>query len=212
MKRLSIFLVLIIVCLLAYIFFVKNKVNNSSVSVTSTSTLPVVSEKTSAEKLDSQGNKIFVFDNFHGLTDTSLKFTLSYPSGWYNEGQYFSPQKIEHYDLYSVRSAFYFDFILANIFPQTELKYQIDKSKRASPDSHGKIDGVLFERYDLIDSGTYGGDSAGRVLIYLGPKVMINSAEYYLVFHWEEKPLASVLPGNSADVIEKSIMSLKFSN
>lgn len=154
----------------------------------------------------------FVFDNFHGVTDITGKFRFTYPLNWNNEGQYFSPQKIEYYDQYSVKAPIYFDLILASIYDQTEFKYQIDQSRRKSPDSHGKIDGREFKKYDLIDYGSYGGDSAGRVIIYVGPKIIIAGKEYYLVFHWEEKPLADPLPGNDPAVFDKIVASLKFIN
>ena len=178
---------IIILILLGYIIFLKNDVNGV-VSVVATSTPEdfVKLEPEKAEPPDLGGVKTFVFDNFHGSKNISLKFQFQYPAFWNNEGQYFSPQKIDHYDLFSVRAPFYFDLIRADIFDQTEFKNQIDSDKRKSPDSHGKINDQPFKRYDLIDYGSYGGDSAGRVLIYVGPNMSIDGVDYILVFHWEE--------------------------
>ena len=62
----------------------------------------------------------------------------------------------------------------------------------------------------MIDYGSYGGDSAGRVKIFVGPKIKIDGNDYYLVFHWEEKPLAEYMPGNSIEVFDNMILTLKF--
>ncbi|MEK7603616.1 MAG: hypothetical protein AAB461_00665, partial [Patescibacteria group bacterium] len=72
------------------------------------------------------------------------------------------------------------------------------------------IDGREFKKYDLIDYGSYGGDSAGQVKIFVGPKIKIDGQDYYLVFHWEEMPLAEYVPGNNIDVFDNMLLSLKF--
>jgi hypothetical protein len=130
--------------------------------------------------------------------------------GWFNEGQYFSTQKIRYYTKYEVKAPIWFDLVLAEIFDFTELKYQVDNSKRIASDTIGQIDGKDFTKYDLIDYGSYGGDSAGRVKIFVGPKISIDGAEYYLIFHWEEKPLAEDMSGNNIEVFDNMILSLKF--
>lgn len=154
--------------------------------------------------------KTFTFENFHGSSDISDKFRFHYPASWHNKGQYFSPQPILFYNLFTVKAPIYFDLILADIFNQTELSFQIDVSKRKSPDTTGQIDGIDFKKYDLIDYGTYGGESAGRVKIFVGPKIEIDSRYYYLVFHWEEKPLAEYMPGNNIGVFDDMLLTLKF--
>src|SRR3989344_6691806 len=156
--------------------------------------------------------KTFVFDNFHGSADISDKFQFQYPADWFNESQYFSPQKIQYYTKYEAKAPIWFDLVLAEIFDFTELKYQIDNSKRITADTVGKIDGREFKRYDMIDYGTYGGESAGRVKIFVGPKIKIDGADYVLVFHWEEKPLAEHMPGNNIDVFDNMLLTLKFLN
>ena len=78
------------------------------------------------------------------------------------------------------------------------------------PDSIGQIDGKEFKRYDLIDYGSYGGDSAGRVKIFVGPKIKIDDQDYYLVFHWEEKPLAEYVFSNDIKVFDDILLTLKF--
>lgn len=156
------------------------------------------------------GFKTFTFNSFHGNTDISDKFTFQYPADWYNDGQYFSPKKIEHYNLFTAKAPVYFDLVLAEIFYQTELGYQIETSKRRNPDTAGRIDGRDFKRYDLIDYGTYGGESAGRVKIFVGPKITIDGNDYLLVFHWEEKPLAEDMLGNNIEVFDNMLLTLKF--
>lgn len=159
---------------------------------------------------ESQGYKTYTFDNFHGSTDISDKFSFQYPANWYSDGQYFGPQKVEYYDMFTGRAPIYFDLVLTNIFSQTELQYQINHSKRKSPDATGEIDGKQFKKYDLIDYGSYGGDSAGRVKIFVGPKITIDGTDYYLVFHWEEKPLAENMSQNDVRVFDNIMLSLKF--
>ncbi len=156
------------------------------------------------------GYRTFVFDKFHGSTNISDKFQFQYPASWFNESQYFSPQKIQFYTKYEAKAPIWFDLVLAEIFNFTELKYQIDKSKRKSLDTVGKIDGREFKKYDLIDYGTYGGESAGRVKIFVGPKIKIDGADYYLIFHWEERPLAEDMPGNKVEVFDNMLLTLKF--
>ena len=154
--------------------------------------------------------KTFTFDNFHGSSDISDKFKFQYLASWQNDGQYFSPQKIQYYNQFTVKAPIYFDLVLAEIFHLTELQYQIDNSKRKAPDTTGIIDGREFKRYDLIDYGSYGGDSAGRVKIFVGPKIKIDGQDYTLVFHWEERPLAEYVPGNNIGVFDNMLLSLKF--
>lgn len=154
--------------------------------------------------------KTFIFDNFHGSTDISNKFQFQYPANWHNDGQYFSPQKIQYYSKFNVKAPIYFDLVLAEIFHLTELQYQIDNSKRREPDTIGQIGGREFKRYDLIDYGSYGGDSAGRVKIFIGPKIKIDGDDYYLIFHWEENPLAEYVIGNDISVFDSMLLTLKF--
>ncbi|MDP3697459.1 MAG: hypothetical protein Q8R55_05585 [Candidatus Taylorbacteria bacterium] len=188
-----------------YFIFYQKQPENSQLSAS----LPGPVESSKA-KDEGSGYRTFVFDNFHGSTAISDKFQFQYPKNWYSNGQYFSPQKIQFYDLYSVKAPVYFDLILADIFNLTEFKYQIDNSKRRSPDTVGQIDGREFKKYDLIDYGTYGGESAGRVKIFVGPKIKIDGQGYFLVFHWEEKPLTEEIPGNNIDVFDNMLLTLKF--
>lgn len=164
----------------------------------------------SAQIEEKEGYKTFIFDNFHGSSEISPKFQFQYPAKWYNDGQYFSPAKIEFYNLFTAKAPIYFDLVLAEILHLTELQYKIDNSKRRTPDSIGEIAGYEFKKYDLIDYGSYGGDSAGRLKIFVGPKIKIDGADYILVFHWEEKPLAEYVPENNIEVFDNILLSLKF--
>lgn len=203
LKKIAVVILFVVIAVAAgYFIFIKKQPGN----ITPTST----PQPTGSVHQESNGLKTFIFDSFHGSSDVSDKFQFQYPANWFNEGQYFSPQKIQFYDLYSVKAPIYFDLILADIFDQTEFKYQIDNSKRVAPDTTGQIDGRDFKRYDLIDYGTYGGESAGRVKIFVGPKITIDGDDYYLVFHWEEKPLAEYMPGNNIEVFDDMLLTLKF--
>lgn len=166
--------------------------------------------QTSTEKTSDSEQKTFVFNNFHGLNLGGGVFKFNYPAHWGNEGQYFSPIRIKYYDLVSVDAPVYFDLISTVLFDTSDLKYQIANNKRRSPDSKVKIDGKTFNKYDLIDYGSSGGESTGRVIIYLGPQVSFGGNSYYLVFRWEENPLTIYIPGNDSEVFEKMISSLKF--
>ncbi|MDP2647681.1 MAG: hypothetical protein Q8P35_00335 [Candidatus Yanofskybacteria bacterium] len=204
-KKLSIVLFLTAAAaLVGYFLFLKNEPENFVTSGKTAQTAQI------AENTQSGGYKTFVFDNFHGSTDISDKFEFQYPANWFNESQYFSPQRIQYYTKYEVKAPIWFDLVLAEIFNFTELKYQIDNSKRRAADTVGKIDGKEFRRYDLIDYGTYGGESAGRVKIFVGPKIKIDGQDYVLVFHWEERPLAEYMPDNSVEVFDDMLLTLKF--
>ncbi|MBI2627215.1 MAG: hypothetical protein HYW77_03150 [Parcubacteria group bacterium] len=204
-KIVAVILFVVVAVAVSYFVFVKKQVENGQLSV-------FIPQPTNNKEEESNGLKTFTFDNFHGSADISDKFKFQYPAGWFNESQYFSPAKIQFYNQFTVKAPIFFDLVLAEIFHLTELQYQIDNSKRRSPDSTGQIDGREFKRYDLIDYGSYGGDSAGQVKIFVGPKVKIDGADYVLIFHWEEKPLAEYVPGNSVDVFDNMLLTLKFFN
>ena len=109
-------LIIIIIVLMGYIIFFKNQLGSNESSIASTT--PNYQGETSViGQNDNQNNQVvggvktFVFDNFHGNPNVSLKFQFQYPASWYNEGQYFSPQKIDYYDQYSVKAPMYFDLI-----------------------------------------------------------------------------------------------------
>src|SRR6266540_2479993 len=51
---------------------------------------------------ESRYYRTFTFRSFHGEEVVGGGFTFQYPSNWHNNGQYFSPQKINYYDITSV--------------------------------------------------------------------------------------------------------------
>ncbi|MEK7615978.1 MAG: hypothetical protein AAB420_02100 [Patescibacteria group bacterium] len=175
--------------------------------ITPVGTTPMTSITTAPQTGDT---KTFVFDSFHGSADISDKFRFQYPANWFNDGQYFSPHKIQFYNKLNVKAPIYFDLVQADVFHLTELQYQIDNSKKRNPDTTGILDGKKFTKYDLTDYGSYGGDSAGRVKIFVGPKITIDGVEYVLVFHWEELPLAEYVQGNTVEVFDAMMLSLQF--
>ena len=154
--------------------------------------------------------KTFVFDNFHGADLDGGVFKFEYPASWHNDGHYFSPIRIKYYDMASVDAPVYFDLISKTLFETSDVQYQIANDKRRVPDATVKIDGKTFRKYDLIDYGSSGGESTGRVIIYLGPQISFGGEDYYLVFRWEENPLTTYIPGNAPDIFEKMVLSLRF--
>ena len=194
------FISIVFLSLVGYFVFVKKQFKNTTATI----------QSIESSIQESSGYKTFVFDNFHGSMDISDKFQFQYLANWHNDGQYFSPQPPQFYNMFTVKAPIYFDLVLAEIFHLTELQYQIDNSKRRAPDTIGQIDGKEFKKYDLIDYGSYGGDSAGRVKIFVGPKIKIDGQDYFLIFHWEEKPLAEYMQGNNIEVFDNMLLTLKF--
>ncbi len=76
------------------------------------------------------GSKIFKFHNFHGVDLGSAGFEFQYPADWYNDNQYFSPQKIKYYDITSTDAPVYYDLISKDILDTGDLKHQIITDKR----------------------------------------------------------------------------------
>ncbi len=167
-------------------------------------------DTTPTEKISDSGQKTFVFNSFHGIDFGNGGFQFEYPANWYNDGQYFSPIPIKYYDLVSVDAPIYFDLISTALFDTSGLKYQITHDKRKAPDSDIKIDDKTFNKYDLIDYGSSGGETTGRVIIYLGPQLSFNGDNYFLIFRWEEKPLTIYIPGNDIKIFDNMLLTLKF--
>ena len=159
---------------------------------------------------DFSDTKVFPLKSFHGVDFDEGIFEFKYPANWHNDGQYFSPIRIKYYDMVSVDAPVYFDLISTVLFETSDVKYQMVNDKRRSPDSIVKIDGKTFRKYDLVDYGSSSEESTGRVIIYVGPQISFGGDGYYLVFRWEENPLTSYMLGNSPEVFEKMIMSLRF--
>ncbi|TSC70210.1 MAG: hypothetical protein CEO12_525 [Parcubacteria group bacterium Gr01-1014_46] len=153
------------------------------------------------------GKNIFKFHNFHGQDLGSSGFELEYPAGWYNDGQYFSPQKITYYDITSTDAPIYYDLISEALIDTSDLKYQIMNDKRYKPDSDVMIAGKKFKKYDLLD---YQSEERNRVIIFLGPKINIFESSYYLAFRFEEKPLGLTIEGSNPEIFENMVKTLKF--
>ncbi len=151
-------------------------------------------------------NKTFVFDNFHGQDLGSAGFELEYPISWNNNGQYFSSRKVTYYDISSTDAPMYYDLISEALIDSSDLKYQITSGKKNAPDSEVTIDGKVFKKYDFMDSQI----EDNRIIVYIGPKISIFGAGYYLVFRFEEKPLGIAYNGNDPELFEKIVKSLKF--
>ena len=151
-------------------------------------------------------NKTFIFDNFHGQDLGSAGFELEYPLGWHNSGQYFSPRKVTYYDMTSTDAPMYYDLISEALIDSSDLKYQITSGKKNAPDSEVTIDGKVFKKYDFMDSQI----EDNRVIVYIGPKINIFGAGYYLIFRFEEKPLGISFQGNDSLLFERIVKSLKF--
>lgn len=149
--------------------------------------------------------KYFIWPTF----SSNYGFEFKYPLNWQYDNRYFSPDKIEYTDIGSVIAPVYYDLILVNKFSTSNINYQISNDKRNNPDSTVEINNKIFKKYDLIDYGRYEGESAGKVTIYVSPEIRIEGDNYYLIFHWEEKPGGKTLSGNSYSIFEEIIRSLK---
>ena len=90
-----IFLFVAFVAVTGYFVFVKKEFKDTTASIQS-------GENNSQESNDF---KTFAFDNFHGSADISDKFQFQYPANWFNDGQYFSPHKIQYYNKFNVKMA-----------------------------------------------------------------------------------------------------------
>lgn len=167
-----------------------------------------LSPELTPEDIGQTGLKTYHFNNFHGENVFGGGFEFQYPANWYNNSQYFSPQKIKYYDIVSVDAPVYYDLVSKDLFDTSDIKYQLTNDKRNKPDTNIKIDGKNFMKYDLFD---YNGEgNSDRVIIYLGPQISFNGDSYYLAFRWEERPLAIDVPGNDPTTFEKIVGSLKF--
>lgn len=144
-------------------------------------------------------------------TNAKYNYTLKYPQNWFFENGYLSPQTIEsfeigynnapiHFSLYTTDQALASASTGAPAKPEIlhfgKIDYQIKNAKRNNPDSTLTINGLDFKRYDLVDYGRYGGDSAGKVILLVGPK--INNQDLFMVFEWLELPAGQKLEANQA--------------
>lgn len=209
-KNILYLIIFFLVGVIGFQFFTTKKTGTSQIIETATTATTTQRRASQAKSTGYTDVATFVFDDFHGLENIDKKFKFFYPTNWNNDGQYFSPEKIEYYNLYNVKAPIYFDLMRVEIFEQTEFFYQIKNSKRKSPDEEVVVDNEKFKKYDLLDYGSYGGDSAGRVIIYVGPKIKIDGYDYYLVFRWEEKPLTLQILKNDPRTFEQIVESIKF--
>ncbi len=212
MKKLLLLLAAIIIVLSYYLFKKETEINpvSSFTPVLTPSTNSLQASSSPSPEIQNSNSKTFIFENFHGEKVDGGGFKFDYPKSWYNNGQYFSPQRVKFYDLLSVNAPMYFDLVSTEIFDQTELKYTIEHSKRYAKDSAAVIDNQNFKKYDLIDNDSYGGSGAGRVIIYFGPDINLFGEKYVLIFHWEEKPLTASMEGNDPEIFNKIVSTLKF--
>ena len=188
-------------------FFLGSKFTSQNQTLNTTVIKKVDSVSTSTPKNEVTDVQTFKFSSFHGKDLNGVGFQFNYPSSWNNDGQYFSPQKITHYDINSVDAPVYYDLISESLVDTSDLKYQITKDKRYSPDSSIVIDGISFRKYDLLD---YQDTERNRVIIYVGPKINIFGESYILVFHFEEKPLGLTVTGNDVRVFDQMVESIRF--
>jgi hypothetical protein len=202
LKKIIIIIIIILAVVCGY-FWGRGKTNNKDTLLNNKTETNIATTTAVANS----GPNIFKFHNFHGEDLGTSGFEFEYPNDWKNDGQYFSRQKINHYDITSTDAPVYFDLISEAIIDSSDLKYQITKDKRNKPDSEVQIAGSKFKKYDLFDYQSEGKD---RVIIYVGPKINILGVSYYLIFHWEERPLGLEISGNNPDVFEKMVESLKF--
>ena len=105
--------------------------------------------------------------------------------------------------------AYAIDSKMDNVISFANKQYHIDTDERLTPDSIMIIDGKKFDKYDLIDSGQYEGDSAGNVVILASQDSLSTSENVRLVFTWEEKPAGNVLANNNKSDFLDIIATIK---
>lgn len=174
-----------------------------------------VTEKTKEEQKEETGdlrkngstfNKVFRFNSFHGQDLGGGGFEFEYPDSWKNDGQYFSPEKINHYDIVSVDAPVYYDLVSEAIIETSDLRHQITSYKKYQKEGKVMIDGKDFTVYYLLDNL----DKNNRIVVYVGPKINIFGVNHVLVFRWEQKPLGVDIKGNDLKVFEQMAESLIF--
>jgi hypothetical protein len=171
-------------------------------------------------------NKIlasFKFSNkdisdWQNFKDANFAYSFSYPKNWnikthYN-GYLLSYTDIVNYEIGSNNAPISFgayatDSKMDKVLSFGNKQYHIDTDKRLAPDSVMIIDGKKFDKYDLIDSGQYEGDSAGNVVILVSQDSLSASENVRLVFTWEEKPAGNVLANNNKSDFLDIIATIK---
>lgn len=189
MKKLKVF-TLIVFILLLFGCAAKNITLNKNVN-----------EKTNNSVSNNNLNTNQVVDNnqapdpladWETYTNAKDGYEIKYPNGWFLENGLLSPQKIEYYEIGSNNAPISF-----GLYAEDRLgkyNYQIKNSQRNNPDSSLIINGLTFKRYDLIDYRRYEGDTAGNVILLMGPK--IKDQDRFIVFEWQQFPGGQTLKSN----------------
>lgn len=136
---------------------------------------------------------------------------FQYPQGWLNENNLLSPQPIVYYEIGSDNAPISYSIIAEDKLGDSGVMREASSDERYSPDSWVTISGSLFKKYDLIDRGSYEGESAGRVVIYLSPRLYLPEGRSYLSVRWEEKPGLQVVQGSNPEIFEEIVSTIKLS-
>jgi len=139
-------------------------------------------------------------------SDENFNYSFSYPEDWNIDGNLLSYTEIKKYEIGSNNAPISFGAYSsdANVLSKNtkvlnfnKKQYYIDNAEKNEPDSVVLINGHQFYKYDLIDPGTYEGDSAGNVVILVSQDSISDTEDIKLVFTWEEFPGSTKLADNS---------------
>jgi len=152
-------------------------------------------------------------------------FQFKYPKNWFLDKGRLSPQKIEEYEIGSDNAPVSFGVYTNNqnlflnspggpanpeILDFGNYEFQIKESKRIAPDSSVEVNGIVFKRYDLVDYGRYEGDSAGNVILFVGPN--LKNQDLFVVFEWQQFPGGKTLKINNSQDFIDVVSTLRYSN
>ena len=150
-------------------------------------------------------------------TNEEYGFEFKYPKDWFINNNHLSPQPIEYYAIGSNNAPISFGIYAKNkeiFLDSSEIgnfgfyEYQIKNSKRNNSDSTLDINGIIFQYYDLIDYGRYEGDSAGNVILLVGPP--LDNQDLFVVFEWQQFPVGKELKLNKSQDFINIISTFKF--
>ena len=156
-------------------------------------------------------------------TNEKYGFSFKYPQGWFVDGKRLSPQKIEDYQIGSDNAAVHFGVYTKNqdVFLNSpgsssnpeigdfgDFDYQIKSDKRNSSDSVVQINGLAFNRYDLVDYGQNEGSSSGNIILLVSPK--LQNQDLFVVFEWQQFPGGKTLKVNQSKDFNGIVSTFKF--
>ncbi|MEA2007374.1 MAG: hypothetical protein U9O20_04430 [Patescibacteria group bacterium] len=145
---------------------------------------------------------------------------MKYPKDWFFENNKLSPQKIKNYEIGSDNAPIHFGVYSKNkrlalesediLYAENDISDDTGKLYiRKNPDSTIDINGLSFDKYDLIDSyGRYEGESAGNAIFVVSPSM--ENEDFFLIFEWEQNPGAKKLSNNNPEDFLEIVSTIVF--